>query len=133
MTNYRAEVATLPSAVYVWMWFMRAVLIGGGLAFIGTRAGRIVFLLMVLTVLGLWIGKGLWPDMPLGLLGSGLHLVLWVPMAAWVFLYLRAKPDGAELSLYRRLSYWWGGLVLIVVGISLIFDVRELIAIAAAP
>lgn len=143
LTNYRAEVATLPTAVYVWMWFMRTVLIAGGLIFIGTRAGRVVFPVMVVNILGLWYGKGLWPDLSLGLLGTGLHIILWVPMAIYLIAYVRAQQDDASYNgphngqdnaaatPYHRLSYGWAWLCLIVIGISLLFDVREIATLAA--
>lgn len=126
LTNYRAEVATLPLGVYIWMWTMRTVLILGGLVFIGTRAGRVVFSVMVLNILGLWYGKGIWPDLPLGLLGTGLHLVLWVPMGIYLISYVRQTPRAPVTSFYHRLSYPWAWVALGIIGISLIFDVREL-------
>lgn len=126
LKNYRAETATLPLGVYVWMWFMRAVLIGGGLVFIGTVQGRVIFAMMAVNIAVLWGGKGLWPDMPLSMLGTSAHVVLWAPVLVWLVLYLRrtGQPVGGA---YTRMAWRWGWLAGAVMAASLLMDAVTLL------
>jgi hypothetical protein len=126
---FRAETAALPAAVLAWMWVMRIVL-GASIVFL-PRPGAVAAVgVMFTTAVSRFYIKGLYPDMPAAHIGASVHIVLWLPLAIFLLTTMRAprKPDHTALD---RAYRFWRIVALAVIGVSLVFDVREAIGFLA--
>ena len=126
---YQAEMAQLPVAVLAWMWAMRAVFVGGGVLFIGTRLGRAVLAVMIVHALSLFALKGAFSEIPASLIGASLHLALWLPLLVWLFFTLRRRAPVS--TFYSTAARWWGAVVACMLAISLALDAKEVMSALA--
>ena len=99
-----------------------------GLAFTPwRREARWIVGIMAVTALCLIIFKALLPDVPRAVIGSVVHLVLW-PVAlviAWAPGARAKRKTSDSESVWGRLFFFWLLWVSLLIGLSLLMDVRE--------
>lgn len=124
---FRAETAQLPLAVLAWMWAMRIVL-GASIVFLRHRGALVTFGTMLATAVGRFYIKGIFPEIPAPQIGASVHVVLWLPLLAFLLYSMRA-PRPQEPSRFDRAYATWRGVAAVVLAVSLVFDVREVVRI----
>ena len=123
---FQADAAQLPPLVLAWMWAMRITL-GASIVFL-RRPGAIATLaVMLATAVSRFYIKGLYPEMPASNIGALTHVVLWIPLAAYLLYSWRNRRPYGNATLERAYAIWLP-VALAVLAISLIFDIREVIA-----
>ena len=127
MTALSSEAAEYSDGVRVWMKIMM-VSFFSGLAFTPwRREARWIVGIMAVTALCLIIFKALLPDVPRAVIGSVVHLVLW-PVAlviAWAPGARANRKTSDSESVWGRLFLSWLLWVSLLIGLSLLMDVRE--------
>lgn len=121
----KADASGLSLGVQIWMKSIAlSMLLGLVVAFVDRRALWIV-LAMGLTILSLFVVKGLWPDIPRGQIGTWAHLVFW-PIGL-VGLWRGGRRDavrGWGERIARGWAYWVSGLMTI----SLVLDAMNAVS-----
>ncbi len=127
MTALSSEAAEYSNGVRVWMKIMM-ISFFSGLAFTPwRREARWIVGIMAVTALCLIIFKALLPDVPRAVIGSVVHLVLW-PVAlviAWAPGARAKRKTSDSESVWGRLFFFWLLWVSLLIGLSLLMDVRE--------
>ena len=127
MTALSSEASEYSDGVRVWMKIMM-VSFFSGLAFTPwRREARWIVGIMAVTALCLIIFKALLPDVPRAMIGSVVHLVLW-PVAlviAWAPGARANRKTSDSESVWGRLFLSWLLWVSLLIGLSLLMDVRE--------
>lgn len=125
VASLRAEAATYPAGVRLWMGFM-AALFATGVIFARWRIeARLVLVTMLATAALLVVARLLWPDAARALAGSIIHLLLWPPLLG----HLAAKRRGIVAGMgpgrvFGTTFGLWAGLVASVLALSLVLDLR---------
>ncbi len=125
MLALQTEAAAYPDGVRLWMRVMGGSLFLSVLFIPWKNGARWVLLLTIATVLGLIIGKVLFPDLARDTIGQVLHLVLW-PFALYALWRAseRAADGISKVDVVYRFWRYWVSAVIVV---SLILDARGLI------
>ena len=121
----QAETTTYPQQVQMWMKLMGLSFLAS-LLFAYWRVGaRWIFAILVVNLIGLVIGKMLFPDASRTLIGTFVHLLCW-PGLLWA-----AWRSSKDLSFSRTTNtsldwvyiswFCWASLL---VAISIVFDLR---------
>lgn len=128
-TLFQAETAQLPPAVLAWMWAMRIVF-GGSVIFLPRVGALVTFGTMLATAVLRFYAKGLYPDVPASHIGALVHVVLWLPLAAFLLYSMRGQrePRGSH---FDRVFAIWRPVVIGMLAVSLVFDVREVMRMLA--
>ena len=129
VTALQAESALYPNHVQVWMKLM-----GGSflisIIFVYSRVGaRWIFTALVLNILGLVLGKIVYPDASRTVIGTFVHLVFW-PAILWaVWRSTRQLLFSREAkSLFNWIYIVWLAWASSLMSISLYFDLRTMIS-----
>jgi hypothetical protein len=128
-----AEVDALPQGIQNWMVFMRSLFLSSIFFAIWRTEARVVLAMAIGTAMLLFGFKALFPETHSGEIGRIIHVTLWA--AVLLFLLTRVR---SLLSGFRSSSIWpkiygaWALVVIIVLGISLAFDVTAIIAAVAS-
>ena len=118
-----AEVDALPQGVQNWMVFMRSLFLSSILFAVWRTEARVVLAMAIGTAILLFGFKALFPETHSGEIGRIIHVTLWA--AALLFLLTRIKHLLSEFrspSIWSKLYGTWVLAVIIVLGISLVFD-----------
>lgn len=129
VTALQAETASYPDAVQIWMKVMGASFLAS-LLFVRSKTGaRWIFAALILNIMGLTIGKIIFPDASRTVIGTYVHLLFW-PAILWA-VWSSAK----QLSFSRQQSRtfdWvyiaWLSWASLLISISLVLDVRTLVS-----
>ena len=122
------ETGTYPQNVQIWMKLMGGSFLAS-IVFVHSRTGaRWILAALILNILGLVIGKMIFPDQSRAVIGTYVHLLFW-PAILWAVL-----RSFKELSFSRESNSpfdwaylaWlaWAGILM---SISLVLDFRNLI------
>lgn len=122
-----AMMAGTSETVKVWMNWMSTVFLASLIFVWKFKAARFTFLALLLTGVGAVIVWTLTKN--IHLLGI-VHLVVWFPLAVYLWKTVLSKPTRSELSpnptLYSRAFFIWVILLFATIVISLLFDVRDI-------
>jgi uncharacterized membrane protein YjjP (DUF1212 family) len=120
IASLQAEAALYPTGVRTWMATMAASFFSGIVFAPWREAARWVVGVMVLTAVGLVIGKAILPDLSRATIGTAVHLALW-PVALFAIwqegAIHRIAPTSFASAAYRVWLVWV--TVLIVVSLAL--------------
>jgi len=128
VTTLLGETATYPEGVQIWMRLMGFSFLGGVL-FIHSKTGaRWFFAAVLVNIVGLVIGKIIFPDESRTVLGTYVHVIFWPAMlwAAWRPVEPILLSWGTGRFFERLYVVWlsWASLLMLI---SLFFDFRTLI------
>ncbi|MEZ5571014.1 MAG: hypothetical protein R3E64_03235 [Halioglobus sp.] len=128
-TALQAETASYPDAVQIWMKVMGVSFLFS-IFFLFSRAGaRWIFAGLVLNILGLLLGKMVFPDVSRTVIGTIVHLVFWPPV---LWLVWRSTRQPSFVRHGNRYFNWiyivWLAWASLLMSISLLFDLRTLIS-----
>ena len=127
VTALQDETATYPQNVQIWMKLMGASFLAS-IVFVRSRVGsRWILAALLLNILGLVIGKMIFPDESRTVIGTCVHVLFW-PAILWA-----VWGSARQLSFSRQQNHtydWiyvvWLGWASLLMSISLVFDVRTL-------
>jgi len=119
--------AETTQAVKYWMNWMTFVFVAS-IAFIWKyKPARMVFLVLIGTMIGAMIA---WLTLKNVHLFGIVHLILWLPLAIYLWKRVLSKPAKAgwmeNPSTYDKAFFLWVCLVFLTIVISLVFDVRDI-------
>ena len=124
----RAETALYPSAVQIWMKIMGFSFLAG-IFFAFNKVGARWFLAaVVLNIMGLVVGKLVFPDATRAEIGAVVHLLFWAPIL-WVVWRSAIRPtfSGTANGFYNRVYLVWLYWASLLMAISLVFDLRAVV------
>ena len=127
VTALQGETATYPENVQIWMKLMAGSFLAS-VIFVYSRVGaRWVLAALLLNILGLVVGKMLFPDESRTVIGTYVHILFW-PAILWA-VWRTAK----HLSFSRQANSFvdwayivWLAWASLLMSISLVFDFRAL-------
>ena len=129
ITTLQAETATYPQGVQVWMKLMAGSFLAS-IVFVRSRPGsRWVLAALILNILGLIVGKILFPDASRTAIGTVVHIMFWPAMlwAVWRSVGQLSFSRASNKAIDWAYIVWlaWASLLLLV---SLFFDFRTFIS-----
>jgi hypothetical protein len=128
VTALQAETTTYPQNVQIWMKLMGFSFLAS-IVFVYSKVGaRWVLAALLLNVLGLVIGKMVFPDESRTVIGTYVHMLFW-PAILWAVVrsFKQLSLSRETNSLFDRVYIAWLAWASIVMSISLVFDFRTLI------
>ena len=122
------ETTTYPQNVQIWMKLMGGSFLAG-IVFVRSRVGaRWVLTALLLNILGLVIGKMIFPDQSRAVIGTYVHILFW-PAILWAvwrsFEHLSFSRKANSIFDWAYIA--WLAWASILMCISLVFDFRALI------
>jgi len=128
VTTLLGETATYPESVQIWMRLMGFSFLGSILFVYSKIGARWFFAAVLVNIVGLVIGKIIFPDESRAVLGSYVHVIFWPAMlwAAWrpVESILLSWATGRVFERLYVVWLLWASLLMLI---SLFFDFRALI------
>ncbi len=125
----QAETASYPNHVQVWMKLMGGSFLFS-IIFVYSRVGaRLIFAALVLNILGLVLGKIVFPDASRTVIGTFVHLAFW-PAILWA-VWRSTRPilfSQEGNNLFNWIYIVWLAWASLLMSISLYFDLRTLIS-----
>jgi hypothetical protein len=134
VTALQAETATYPQNIQIWMKLMGASFFAS-IVFVRSRVGaRWILAALLLNILGLVIGKMIFPEESRTVIGTCVHVLFW-PAILWaVWRSVEHLSFSREVNSFFDWAYMaWLGWASLLMSISLVFDFRTLIVITMAP
>jgi hypothetical protein len=128
VTALQAETTTYPQNVQIWMKLMGFSFLAS-IVFVYSKVGaRWVLAALLLNVLGLVIGKMVFPDESRTVIGTYVHVLFW-PAILWAVVrsFKQLSLSRETNSLFDRVYIAWLAWASIVMSISLVFDFRTLV------
>jgi hypothetical protein len=128
VTALQEETSTYPQNVQIWMKLMGLSFLAS-IVFVYSKVGaRWVLAALLLNVLGLVIGKMVFPDESRTVIGTYVHILFW-PAILWAVVrsFKQLSLSRETNSLFDRVYIAWLAWASIVMSISLVFDFRTLI------
>ena len=129
VTALQAETVTYPQSVQIWMKLMGGSFLAS-IVFVHSRAGaRWILAALILNILGLVIGKMIFPEESRTVIGTCVHILFW-PAILWAVwrsvehLSFSREVNGLFDWVYIAWLAWAG----LLMAISLFFDFRTLIS-----
>jgi hypothetical protein len=122
------ETTTYPQNIQIWMKLMGGSFLAS-VVFVRSRVGaRWVLAALLLNILGLVIGKMIFPDQSRAIIGTYVHILFW-PAILWAvwrsFEHLSFSREANSLLDWAYIA--WLVWASILMSISLVFDFRTLI------
>jgi hypothetical protein len=127
VTALQGETATYPQNVQVWMKLMAGSFLAS-VIFVYSRVGaRWVLAALLLNILGLVVGKMLFPDESRTVIGTYVHILFW-PAILWaVWRTARHLSFSRQANSFFDWAYIvWLAWASLLMSISLAFDFRAL-------
>ena len=132
VTALQAETYSYPENVQIWMKLMGLSFLAS-IVFIYSKTGaRWILAALILNILGLVVGKIIFPEQSRTVIGTYVHILFW-PALLWaagrsiVPLILSQKVN----ALFDWIYIVWLSWACLLLCISLVFDFRSLFFIAA--
>lgn len=126
----QAETGTYPQGVQVWMKVMGLSYLASILFVLRRVGARFIFGALVLNLLGLVVGKLLFPEATRTEIGTVVHLLFW-PLMLWgvwrspeVFSFFRSRSGNSVLD---WVYFAWLGWACLLLVISLLLDFRTFV------
>lgn len=132
VTALQAETANYPDGVQTWMRLM-GLSFAISIAFVYSRAGaRWILAALILNILGLVIGKMLFPELSRTVIGTCVHLLFWPAILWMVWRSVKARSHAQnKTGLFHTIYLAWLGWSVLLMVISLLFDLRSFIQMLA--
>jgi hypothetical protein len=130
MTALQSETAHYPQSVQIWMKLM-GISFMASIFFIYSKSGaRWILLALVLNILGLIIGKIIFPEASRTAIGTTVHILFWSPIL-WAALrtFRQFSFSRAENSLVDWAYFIWLAWACLLMAISLLFDFRTALSL----
>lgn len=131
VTALQAEAITYPQNVQTWMKLMGGSFLASIIFVYSKPAARWILAALVLNILGLIVGKILFPDESRTVIGTCVHILFW-PAILW-----GVWRSASNISFSRDVNglFDWAYIVWLawaslLISISLFFDFRTLIAMS---
>jgi hypothetical protein len=124
----QAETATYPQNVQIWMKLMAGSFLVS-IVFVRLRVGsRWILAALLLNILGLIVGKMVFPEQSRTVIGTYVHILFWpaILLAVWRFREPLSFSREAN-SLFDWAYIAWLAWACLLMSISLVFDFRTLI------
>ena len=125
MQALQAETTTYPQGVQIWMKVMGLSFLASILFVYAKTSARWILAALVLNLLGLLVGKVLFPEASRTEIGTFVHLAFWLPILYWIW-----RP-GQRLSFSQDVTtaYDWAYAIWLcwasgLMAISLLLDLR---------
>ena len=128
VSSLQSETANYPQNIQLWMKLMGMSFLAS-VAFIYTKTGaRLILLAFVLNILGLLVGKIVFPDASRTSIGTTVHILFWSPIL-WAVLrsFKQLSLSRAQNSLYDWTYIVWLAWVCLLMSTSLLLDVRTVL------
>ena len=132
VTALQAETSSYSENVQLWMRLMGLSFLASILFVYSKTAARWILAALILNILGLVVGKILFPELSRTVIGTYVHILFW-PALLWaagrsiVPLILSQKVN----ALFDWAFIVWLSWACLLLSISLVFDFRSLFFIAA--
>ena len=125
MGALRAESSLYPAWVQIWMKVMGFSFLAGILFVLNKKAARWFVAAAILNIIGLVVGRLLFPDATRAAIGTVVHLLIWAPIlwAVWrtaIRPAISSVPNGWYERIYLAWLYWAS----LLMAISLLFDLN---------
>lgn len=124
----QSETASYPENVQIWMKLMGMSFLASVFFAYSKTGARWILLALVSNILGLIIGKVVFPDASRTVIGTGVHLLFWPPILWATWRSASALSFSQDMKGYLDWVYiiwlFWASLLM---SISLFFDFRTLI------
>ena len=126
----QSETANYPQNIQIWMKLM-GISFMASIVFIYSKPGaRWIFLALVLNILGLIVGKMMFPEASRTAIGTAVHILFW-PAILWAV--LRSLKQ-VSLSWEHNTLYDWAYIVwlawaCLLMSVSLSFDFRTALSL----
>jgi hypothetical protein len=130
VTALQAETSSYPQNVQIWMKLMGVSFLAS-IVFVYSRVGaRWILAALLLNLLGLVIGKILYPDVSRTVIGTYVHVMFWpaILWAVWRSVMRHSFPEDGK-SYFDWAYIVWLGWACLLMSISLVFDFRTLISL----
>lgn len=127
VTALQGETVTYPQNVQIWMKLMAGSFLAS-VIFVYSRVGaRWILAALLLNVLGLVVGKMLFPDESRTVIGTYVHILFW-PAILWaVWLTVKHLSFSRQANSFFDWAYiGWLAWASLLISISLVFDFRTL-------
>jgi hypothetical protein len=126
-TTLQQEAATYPQNVQIWMKVMAGSFLASIVFFYAKTGARWILAAFVLNVLGLVIGKILFPEASRTVIGTYVHILFWpaILFAVWRSARQLSFSRGSN-SMFDWAYIGWLGWACLVMAVSLFFDFRNL-------
>jgi hypothetical protein len=130
VTALQIETAHYPQGVQIWMKLMGLSFMAS-VFFIYSRSGaRWILLALVLNILGLIIGKIIFPEASRTTIGTTVHILFWSPIL-WAALrtFKQFSFSRAKNSPFDWAYFIWLAWACLLMAISLLFDYRTALSL----
>ncbi len=128
ITALRQEGASYPQGVQLWMKIMAAFLFASVLFVYAKPASRWILAALLFNILGLVIGKSIFPEFSRTDIGTVVHLAIWPGMLWGVWHSIKKSTAPANTSgFYNRAYIGWLFCACAIMVTSLILDFRNLL------
>lgn len=128
----QSESASYPKNVQIWMKLMGISFLASIFFAYSKTGARWILLALVLNILGLIIGKVVFPDASRTVIGTGVHLIFWPPILWAVWRSVTVLSPWRDMKSYLDWVYFtwllWASLLMLI---SLVFDFRTLIDLSS--
>ena len=128
VTALHAETASYPDGVQTWMRLM-GLSFAVSVIFVYARSGaRWILLALALNILGLIVGKMLFPELSRTVIGTCVHLLFW-PAILWMVWrsHTGRSPNQNRTGLFDKIYSAWLVWAVMLMSISLLLDLRTFI------
>jgi hypothetical protein len=126
----QSETAHYPQSVQIWMKLM-GISFMASIFFIYSKSGaRWILLALVLNILGLIIGKIIFPEASRTAIGTTVHILFWSPIL-WASLrsFKQFSFSRVESSLFDWAYFSWLAWACLLMAISLLLDFRTALSL----
>ena len=128
VTALQSETASYPKNVQIWMKLMGISFLVSIFFAYSKSGARWILLALVSNILGLIIGKVVFPDASRTVIGTCVHLLFWPPILWAVWRSVRVLSPSRDIKGYLDWVYFiWLFWASLLMSISLFFDFRTLI------
>ncbi len=129
VTALQSETANYPQSVQIWMKLMGLSFMASVFFIYAKTGARWILLALVLNVLGLVVGKMVFPEASRTAIGTTVHILFWSPIL-WAALrtFKQFSFSQAENSLFDWAYFIWLAWACLLMSISLLFDFRTAIS-----
>jgi uncharacterized membrane protein YjjP (DUF1212 family) len=128
--DLQRETANYPQTVQIWMKLM-GVSFMASIFFIYSKSGaRWILLALILNILGLIVGKIMFPEASRTAIGTAVHMLFW-PAILWAVLrsLKQLSLSWEHNTLYDVVYIVWLAWACLLMSISLLFDFRTALSL----
>lgn len=123
------ETASYPQSIQIWMKVMGMSFMASVIFIYSKSGARWILLALILNILGLIIGKIMFPEASRTAIGTTVHILFWSPILWAALRTFRQLPlSRVGNSLFDWAYILWLAWACLLLAISLLFDFRTAIS-----